>query len=191
MNNIQLTNEQLGKIAAGLLFSGLFIYLYAFYFWMPVSKTIESNTQASSAMERDIASAKAQKAAYPDLEAKLTRLKKDKEDVKQMLPGEKKFPDLIRTLTALSAKYKVSIRNISPGGSTNTEYFIKTPYQISATGDYHAIGRFLTAIGLEVRIMTVENLVLNATPDSASGTASATFTLIAYQYNEAGNPGRK
>mgnify|MGYP000887663035 CR=1 FL=1 len=110
MNNIQLTNEQLGKIAGGVVLSGLLIYAYAFYFWIPVSKTITDNSAKSAAMERDIASAKAQKASCPDLEAKLAGLKKDKEDVKQMLPGKRQFPDLIQTLTNLSKKYKVTSR---------------------------------------------------------------------------------
>lgn len=183
MNNIQLSNEQLGKIAAGVLMSGLLIYVYAFYFWIPVTKTITDNSAKSSAMERDIASAKAQKASCPDLEAKLAGLKEDKEEVRQMLPGERQFPDLIKTLTSLSKKYKVVLGNITPGGSAPGEYFTKTSYQISASGDYHAIGRFLTALGLEVRIMTIENLLLTATPGSGSS-ATAAFTLVTYQYNE-------
>ena len=59
---------------------------------------------------------------------------------------------------------------------------MKASDAISLTGDYHALGRFLTALGLEERILTLENLVINGTPGSAAST-SATFTLVAYQYN--------
>ena len=182
MNQIQLTNEQVGKIAAGLLFTGLFIYVYAVYFWIPTSKAIEANSTKSAAMEKDIAMAKKQKASCPDLEAKLAGLKEQKEEAKKRLPGERKFPDLIRTITRLSAKHKISIQNIAPAGNTNTQYFIKTSYRISAAGDYHDIGRFLTEIGLQVRIMAAENLVLNGSPDAEAGTATASFTLVTYQY---------
>ncbi len=187
MNKIQLTNEQIGQIAAGIVFTGVFLYVYAFFFWIPASKVIAANSSKNAAMEKDIATAKAQKAACPDLEAKLAGLKEDKEEVKQMLPGERQFPDIIKTLTALSTLYKVSIQSISPGGDTPGEYFTKTAYQISASGDYHALGRFLAALGLEVRIMTMENLILTGTP-GGSASASATFTLLTYQYNENTRP---
>jgi type IV pilus assembly protein PilO len=182
MQKIQLTKEQMGQIAAGALFGGLFIYVYAVYFWMPLSVKIDVNSKNVTSMESDISKAKLQKAKYKDLEAKLASLKIEKEGAQKMLPRERKLPDLIKTLTALSGKYKVGILNITPAGSTKGEYFDKAAYQITARGDYHSLGRFLTALGMEERILTMENLVLSGTP-GATTSASATFTLLAYQYN--------
>ena len=187
MNKIQLTNGQLGQIAGGIVFAGAFLYGYAFFFWMPVSKIIAANSTKNAVMEKDIAAAKAQKAACPDLEAKLAALKEDKEEVKQMLPGERQFPALIKVLMDLGTKYRVAIHNISPGADTPGEYFTKTAYQIAASGDYHDLGRFLAALGLEVRIMTMENLVITGTP-GGNTSASAAFTLVTYQYNENTRP---
>jgi len=183
MNKLQqLTKEQLAKIGAGVLFGALFIYVYAIYFWVPTAHKIEGNSQKVASMESDISKAKMQKAKYKDLEAKLVSLKEEKEAAQKKLPRERKLPDLLKTLTALSAKYKVSIQSITPAGNTKGEYFTKASYQISLTGDYHALGRFLTALGLEERILTMENLVISGTPGAAAST-SATFTLLAYQYN--------
>lgn len=177
-----MTSEQIGKIAAGALFAGLFLYVYFVYFWLPVSKKIEENTKANASMTSDIARAKAQKAKCPDLEATLAALRLEKEAMQQRLPRERQLPDLIKTLMSLSAKHRVNIQSISPGGSSKGEYFMKALYQISLTGDYHAIGRFLTALGLEVRILNAENLNLTGTPGSETS-ASASFTLVAYQYS--------
>ena len=182
MNKIQLTKEQWAKIGAGVLFGALFIYVYAVYFWLPTAKKIEANSKQTASMESDIFKAKMQKAKYKDLEAKLVSLKEEKEAAQKKLPRERKLPDLIKTVTTLSAKYRVNILTITPGGSVKGEYFMKASYAISLTGDYHALGRFLTALGLEERILTMENLVINGTPGSAAST-SATFTLVAYQYN--------
>jgi type IV pilus assembly protein PilO len=182
MNKIQLTNDQLTKIAGGLLFAVLFGYVYTVYFWLPTSKTIAENDKKNAAMESDIAKALAQRAKCPDLEATLAALKLEKEAAQQKLPRERQLPDLLKTLTTLSAKYKVNINSINPSGLTKGEYFMKAAYQIAATGDYHAIGRFLSALGLEVRIMAVENLNLTGTPDGDTS-AAASFTLIAYQYS--------
>jgi type IV pilus assembly protein PilO len=182
MNEIKLTKEQLGQIVAGVLFGGLFIYGYLFYFWLPTAKTIEVNTKKVAAMESDINKARMQKAKYKDLESKLASLRAEKEAAEKKLPRDRKLPDLLRTITALSRKYRVDIQSITPSGTSPVEYFTRTSYIISLKGNYHDVGRFLTALGLEERIMTSENLNLSGTP-SADTSVNAQFTLVAYQYN--------
>lgn len=179
MNKIELTKEQIGQIAGGVLFGGLFIYLYLFYFWLPTAKKIEENTAKVESMQRDIDKAKKLKAKFKDLEGKLASLKSEREAAVKKLPSEKKIPDLIRTVSSLSRKYKVSVLSINPSGQSKVSYFTKVTYSIRVTGTYHNIGRFLTALGLEERILTSENLGMNA----GSEEATASFTLAAYQYN--------
>lgn len=182
MDKIQLTKEQIAQIAGGVVFSGLFIYLYLFLFWLPTAKNIEENSVKAESMQRDIDNAKKQKAKFKDLEAKLVELKAAREAAVKKLPSEKKIPDLIRTVTRLSKKYKVSVTAINPSGQSKVEYFTKVTYLISVRGNYHDIGRFLTALGLEERILTSENLNMTATPGQETS-VNATFVLAAYQYN--------
>jgi type IV pilus assembly protein PilO len=181
MNKIELTKEQIGQIAGAVLFGGLFIYLYLFYFWLPTGKTIEENTAKAESMQRDIDKARKMKARCNDLAGELERLKTEKDAAIKKLPSEKKIPDLIRTLTHLSRKYRVSVVSINPSGQSKVEYFTKVTYLIRVSGNYHDIGRFLTALGLEERILTSENLGM--TPTSTEPSANGTFTLAAYQYN--------
>ncbi|MHB0997300.1 MAG: type IV pilus inner membrane component PilO [Elusimicrobiales bacterium] len=182
MKNIQLTKEQIGQLVAGVLFGGLFIYGYLFYFWLPTAKKIEENTKKITSIESDINKARMQKAKYKDLEGKLASLKEEKEAAQKKLPKERKLPDLLRTITTLSKKYKVSITAISPSGSKPVEYFTKVTYNISLKGNYHDVGRFLTALGMEERIMTSENLSISAT-NQPEASVSGSFVLAAYQYN--------
>lgn len=182
MAKIQLTKEQLAQIGAGILFGGLFIGLYVFYFWIPYAKAIEENTAKVESMKRDIDNAERQKAKFKDLEGKLESLRQEKEAAVKKLPSEKRIPDLIRTVTRLSKKYKVTVLSINPLGQAKVEYFTKVNYQIMIRGNYHDIGRFLTALGLEERILTSENLVMNA-GGGADASISGTFILAAYQYN--------
>lgn len=182
MNKIQLTKEQMAQIGAGILFGGLFIGLYVYYFWLPTAKKIEENTAKVEVMNRDIENAKRQKAKYKDLEGKLESLKLEREAAVKKLPSERKIPDLIRTVTRLSRKYKVNVTAINPTGQSKVEYFTKVTYTIMLRGNYHDVGRFLTALGLEERIMTSENLNLTGT-GNPEASVNATFTLAAYQYN--------
>lgn len=182
MNQIQLTKEQMGQIFGAVLIGGLFIYLYLFYFWLPTAKKIQENTAKAEVMQRDIDNAKKQKAKFKNLEEKLVSLKLDREAAVKKLPSEKKIPDLIRIVTRLSKKYRVSVTAINPSGQAKVEYFTKVNYLISMRGNYHDIGRFLTALGLEERILTSENLILTGTGGGETS-ATGTFTLAAYQYN--------
>ena len=167
---------------AGVLFGGLFVYAYLVYFWLPISKTIEENNKKIASMESDISNAKKLKAKYKDLELKLVSLQLEKEAAQKKLPKDRKFPDLLRTITDLGKRHKVNIRSITPTGSTKEAYFLKVSYQMSVTCDYHALGRFMTALGLEERILSTENLSITGTPNSDSS-VSASFTLVAYQYS--------
>lgn len=182
MDKIQLTKEQIGQIAAGLLFGGLFVYGYLFYFWLPTAKTIEENTKKVATIESDINRAKMQKAKYKDLEAKLVSLREEKAAAEKKLPRERKLPDLLRTVATLSKKYRVNIQAITPSGSAPVEYFTRVSYLITLRGNYHDVGRFLTALGLEERILTSENLGMTTT-NSTENSVNAQFTLVAYQYN--------
>lgn len=181
MAKIELTKEQIGQIAGAVLFSGLFIYLYLFYFWLPTSKKIEENSAKVESMQRDIDKAKKLKAKFKDLEGKLVSLKAEREAAVKKLPSDKNIPDLIRTITRLSKQYRVNVTGINPSGQSKVSYFTKVNYKIRVTGNYHDIGRFLTALGLEERILTSENLSLSAAGGESS--VNATFTLAAYQYN--------
>jgi type IV pilus assembly protein PilO len=182
MNKINLTKEQITQIVAGVVFGGVFVYFYLFYFWVPISKKIDVNQKKVASMEADINKAKMQKAKYKDLTAKLQQLQADKEAAQKKLPHERKLPDLLRTITTLSRKYHINVLNITPNGSAPVEYFTRNAYSITMKGNYHDVGRFLTALGLEERIMTSENMSMSAT-NGAETSVSVSFTLVAYQYN--------
>ncbi|OGS14080.1 MAG: hypothetical protein A2234_09790 [Elusimicrobia bacterium RIFOXYA2_FULL_58_8] len=182
MKKIQLTKDQITQLVAGVFFGGLFIYGYLAYFWLPLGKKIDESKNKVATIEADIANAKAQKAKYKNLEAKLASLQMDKDAAQKKLPRERKLPDLIRTITDLSKKHNVRVQAISPAGSAQVEYFLKVSYSLSVAGNYHDVGRFLTALGVEERILTSENLAITGTA-GAESTMTATFILVAYQYN--------
>jgi type IV pilus assembly protein PilO len=181
MNKIQLTKEQVTQLAAGVFFGGIFLYGYLSYFWLPLGKKIDAENKKVAEITADIGNAKAQKAKYKNLEAKLAELQSEKDAAQKKLPRERKLPELIRTITDLSKKYNIKVQSISQPGASQVEYFMKVSYNLSITGNYHNVGRFLTALGIQERILASENLSIQGT--GGENSVSATFTLVAYQYN--------
>ncbi|MEA3307855.1 MAG: type 4a pilus biogenesis protein PilO [Elusimicrobiota bacterium] len=182
MKEIKLTKDQITQIVAGVFFTGIFGYFYVAYFWLPLSKKIEENTKKVATIEKDIRKARVKKAKYKNLEKKLASLKIQKVAAQKKLPKEKKVPDLIRMLTYLGKKHNVSISRVNPGAAKKERYFTKVAYKISLKSDYHSFGKFLTALALEERILTMENVSISAvTTDDY--TINVTFTLTSYQYS--------
>jgi Tfp pilus assembly protein PilO len=75
------------------------------------------------------------------------------------------------------------VTNFAPGGVGSKTYFIETPYQITFTGRYSDVGRFLASIAIEERIYNIINVNMNpgATADDKYK-LTVSFTLVAYQY---------
>lgn len=182
MKKIELTKDQITRIAAGVFFTGLFGYFYVAYFWLPTAKRTDENMKKIVSMERDINKAKMKKAQYKNLESKLASLKIEKTAAQKKLPKSKKVPDLIRMLTYLSGQYNVSIKAINPSATKREQYFTKAMYKIRLDSDYHSFGKFLTALGLEERILTMEDILIRTT-SSPDYSISVNFTLTSYQYS--------
>jgi type IV pilus assembly protein PilO len=182
MKEIKLNKDQITQLVAGIFFAGLFGYFYVAYFWLPLSKKITENTKKVTNIEKDITKAKVKKAKYKNLEKKLAVLELQKTAAQKKLPKEKKVPDLIRMLTYLGKKHNVSMSTISPSAAKKERYFTKVAYRISLTSDYHSFGKFITALALEERILTMENVSITATT-SNEYTIRVTFTLTSYQYS--------
>ena len=180
MKEIKLTKDQITQLVAGIFFMGIFGYFYVAHFWIPLSKKIGENTKKVATIEKKITRAKVKKAKYKTLEKKLAGLEIQKAAAQKKLPKEKKVPDLIRMLTYLGKKHNVSMSRISPSAAKKERYFTKVAYKISLTSDYHSFGRFLTALALEERILTMENVSIRA---GSNETISVSFTLISYQYS--------
>lgn len=182
MKELKLTKDQITQIVAFLFFGGLLVFLYLNFFWLPLGKKIGEGRNKIASIESDIAKAKALKAKYKNLEAKLAELQVEKEAAQKKLPRERKFPDLLKTLDRLAKKHKIDVLSVSQPAASQVEYFVKVSYSVSVSGNYHSMGRFLTDLALEERILSTENLLLNSAITEQTS-LNATFTLVAYQYN--------
>lgn len=179
----ELTKEQTQLLVAALFCAGALGFVYWKYFWAPVSARITAAGAKLESVEKDITAAEAQEKRLDKLKIEVSSLKQQKEAAERRLPKGKNVPDLIYTLTDMGRKYNVEIHSISPMGRTARQYFAEVSYGITLTGSYHSLGKFLTALGTSERIFSAQNLSITAAPGAGGDTISATFTLIAYQYN--------
>ena len=175
----QLTKEQIQILVAVVICCAALGFVYWKYFWSPISVRIKTTNEKLEKVEKDIAKAEIQERRLPKLKKEVEQLRIQKEAAKHRLPKGKDISGFIDILTDLGRKYNIEIHSISPRGAKSKTYYAEVSYALSLTGDYHAIGRFITALGTAERIFSTRDLTISG--GGKDGRSKATLTLIAYQ----------
>lgn len=178
MKNIEINKDTLSKIILGVLIFGGICYIYAAYFWIPLSKKISELEKKNSEMELNIIKAKNVIAKYNNLQKKLEELKVQKEELKRKIPADKNISELFRLVKKIADKNSVVINSINPLSTVAENYYFRISYSMSVKGSYHNIGNFIGELASEERILNVENIVISGEESVVN------FILVSYQYME-------
>lgn len=181
MANIKLTKEQQQYIVAGVLMTAALGYAYIAFFWLPISQKKAETRKKIEEVEAKIEKARRQAARLPRLEAELVDLNQRAEEAERRLPKKKSVPEILVTLSALSAKYRVTLMSFQPGSSSTKQFFNELGYPVRIRGSYHNVGKFLAAVAVEERIFNVQNVKYGEASGDL-GEMVVEFTLISYQY---------
>ncbi|MBI4423319.1 MAG: type 4a pilus biogenesis protein PilO [Elusimicrobia bacterium] len=178
---IKLTPKQTQVLVGSVVLVGALGFVYFKYFWQPISERIATAKAGIEEVEGKIGKAKAMAARLPQIQREIVVLNEQAADAEKRLPKTKDVPAVIDTVAGLARKHRVDLANFTPGAQAAKQYFIEVPYQITASGSFHDIGRFFSAMALEERIFSVRNVTVGGL-GSREGTINVTFALIAYQY---------
>lgn len=181
MAKITLSKSQQQILAAAVVGLGAFGYVYAAFFWLPISQKIKETNHKIEEVEAQIEKATRQAARLPRLEAEIVQLNQAAIEAEKRLPKKKSVPDILVTVSALAAKHHVALQNFSPGGQKSQQFFIEWSYPVTVKGTFHNIGKFLAAVALEERIFNVQSVVYSGASEE-TGEMSVSFTLLSYQY---------
>lgn len=107
---------------------------------------------------------------YKELESKARHLDAYKDQVAQMevefaellnqLPKEKQVSELIRGINMVGSGSGIRFQDISEQDDVEQEFFIEQPIRITAIGEYHQFGDFMTGISTLPRIITMHDFEL-------------------------------
>ena len=180
---LQLTKEQRKYVVAGLLFAGTFFFIYWKFFWTPLGKRIEETQKKLTEEQSRLDKAKMKANKLRELEISLAQLKEAVQLAEKRLPKTKDVANLFDTFQQTAMRHRIDVQSFQPQGVQSKEYFIELPFQITFSGSYHDLARFLAALGILERIVSTRNISLNPLGGRKPGvTLNGTFTLVAYQY---------
>ena len=173
-----LTTQQKQYAAGGGVLLIVGGYFYWSLFWSPITGKINDNNKQTADVQQKIEAARRQAKNLESLEKELQALEYQARDAEKRLPPTRDLPTVFETIAKLARRYHVEMATFAPGGASTKTYFIEIPYQISISGNYHDIGKFLAAVAVEERIYNISNVGISSVGDKLS----VQFTLLAYQY---------
>lgn len=177
---VKLTGQQKQYLAAGVIMTAAFGFVYIKFFWLPISQKIKETQDKIEQTTAKIDKAKSKAGQLSRLEADLALLNEQAAEAERRLPKTRSVPDILVTATSVAQKHGVSINTFQLGGQAGKTYFFELFYPLTLRGSFHNIGRFLAAISLEQRIFNVKDVKYGQ--PNEKGELQISLTLVSYQY---------
>jgi len=180
-----LKNRNLIIILASMVLLVVLSYVVYSYQITPMKQEMDQNTSQLNELKQKLRIANERADQLNQIQLEMAGLQIDVAQLEKQLPKGKELPSLIRVLTHRAESNGISISMLTPNRLVTKGLYDEVPYNLSVSASYHALGRFLTAMGKGERLFAARNMSLapSATRD-AGKTVNATLTLIAFQYHE-------
>jgi type IV pilus assembly protein PilO len=157
-----------------------FYYLYA----VPADQALDAQRKKLAALRVDISQGMTIAQQLPQFRAQVADLETRLDGLKAILPDEKDFADLLRSLQTLAVQSNLTIRVFKPAPVVTKELHAEWPINIELDGTYHNLGLFYDRISRFSRIINIGNMSIKGKdkPDQNTSIAVAcvatTFVLV-------------
>lgn len=131
--------------------------LYAFhtYWYTPQVEEIEALESRLSQLETRNRQAQVVAARRgPDLGEQLAVYERHVDRLEELIPAREEVPALMNSLTLEAQRAGVDLTGLTPEAAEPGELYTLQSYGVSVVGDFHDVGRFLTAVASLPRIVT-------------------------------------
>lgn len=105
----------------------------------------------------------------------------------RQLPGDAEVPGLLEDITRTGLSSGLAFEEIKLLPEVTQAFYIELPIQITVTGAYHDLARFVSGVGGLPRIVTLHDFDL--VPMGPEGGQTLRMSILAktYRYNDAGS----
>ena len=186
-----------------VLIAALLGYLYFGSTFLPVGYRlqkvkIEQISAELEKSERKIQIANSQAGRLDVLQPRLERLERDWRRIERLLPKAEEMPEFLENLSKHASAAGVQIDLLQPAKPTQGEGVKSRNVEVRVHGDYHDVGRFLSSLANDKRVIGTSGLSVNGISQASQsldieggkkkGTVQATFTAILYMLGSGAAP---
>ncbi|MCX6539674.1 MAG: type 4a pilus biogenesis protein PilO [Acidobacteria bacterium] len=157
-----------------------FYYLYA----TPVIAEQTEQQVQLDALRVEIRKGMAIAGKLPQFRAQVAELQKRLDGLRAVLPEEKDFGDLLRSLQTLAMQSNLTIRLFTPAPVVAKQMHAEWPINVELDGTYHSLGMFFDRISRFSRIINIGNVRIRAKDKPDPNTSiqvafvATTFVLV-------------
>lgn len=137
---------------------GAFYYLYA----VPAQEAFAAQQAQLDTLRGDISKGMAVARKLPQFKAQVAEYQTRLDGLKSVLPEEKDFGDLLRSLQTLATQSNLTIKVFKPAPVVTKQLHAEWPLNMELDGTYHNLGLFFDRIGKFSRIINISNVHIRA-----------------------------
>lgn len=135
-----------------------FYYLYA----EPKAAELDQQRQRLEVLRADINTGLSTARQLPQFRTEVADLQARLDGLKAVLPEEKDFGDLLRSLQTLATQSNLAIKVFKPGAVVNKQLHAEWPITMELEGTYHNLGLFFDRISKFARIINIATIDIAA-----------------------------
>ena len=102
-----------------------------------------------------------------DLDRQIAQLKNQMEYQKQIVPDDKNADAFIQLLQEQASAAGINLRRLEAKPVANKEYYSEVPFAIEADGPFYGMVNFFDKLGMQTRIVNVNDLSMKTTTRNA------------------------
>jgi type IV pilus assembly protein PilO len=157
-----LPAEQHKQVALVVIVAAIgLMYLFHQYWYSPRSQEIERLQSRATQLEDQNRRAQIVAArGGEEMEERLAAYERHVQRLEELIPAGEEVPALLRSIALEAQRVRVVMDGVRPEPSQAGEFYTRESYEMSVIGEYHDVGRFLTAIASLPRIITPVDLEL-------------------------------
>ena len=145
------------KAVSWVLIFGITTAASSFLFVKPLKEQITSTVDERTVLLDNYRTVKSKLVGAEMYQKQLTIIAQKFNEQLNQLPKESEIPGLVEDISRLGANSGLKLGNIELDEEQKKEVFIEQPISISATGDFHSFGRFVSSVATLPRIVTIES----------------------------------
>ena len=178
-------------IGVGILLAMFFLFYQAKMEAIEVAKRKELNLRKEFVSKQKLA------VNLPAYKKQMVEIKQRFDKVLIQLPEASEVPALLTDISAAGIEQGLVFRRFEPLTKEQKNFYIRLPIQIQASGTYHQLAGFISAIANFQRVVTVGNLDIARASEKTRGgdrkVAPLVFTanIYTYHYSAQANPSAK
>ncbi len=116
-------------------------------------------------------------ARLPQLKAQLAEIEASLADLQRSLPSKADVSDLIQNISQAAIGSGLKVQLFEPKPENMGDIYITQPITLRLSGDYHAFGRFVSNVAAMPRIVTQEDIKIEAAKNIRRGSSTPAVTM--------------